>query len=184
MQVGTGKASTLKAMKLFSNKMKRRNSLNPKNSYIGKSVFTYIILIIELCFVLIFVCSCNKPKQTVKPETVEFFKKANVALTNELAQETGEAVKSIYQMLEQGLLPGVKKGEHGSVISDGTHLMTLNKVIEVTYPLFQTYRLVKTGETSTNNYILERTSKDAAWHLIKAWETDSNGKTINEWPIK
>jgi hypothetical protein len=59
-------------------------------------------VLMGVCFAFILNCSCSKPKQHLKPETVEFLKKANAAYTNELAQETGEAVKSIYQMLQQG----------------------------------------------------------------------------------
>jgi hypothetical protein len=62
-------------------------------------------------------------------------------------------------------------------------LMVSNNLITVAYPLSQTFRVVKTGEASTNIYTFERLSKDAAWQLEKAWETDSNGQVVTNWTV-
>jgi hypothetical protein len=114
----------------------------------------------------------------------EFVEKARIAATNEVFQETIEAGKVMRKMYEQNRLPGVLKGDHGQITSEYKMLMISNNLIEVVYPLSQTFYLVKTGETSTNNYTFEQLSKGSAWCLKKAWETDSSGQTIKTWPIE
>lgn len=105
-----------------------------------------------------------------------------MSLTNDVYLESGAAALFLKRLLDQGLLPGVSKGEHGDMTSDMVDSVISNKAVAMTYPASRTFRLVKDGETSTNNYILLKQSNDSEWKLQKAWLTDSNGQIIKEWP--
>lgn len=41
----------------------------------------------------------------------------------------------------------------------------------------------KQGDSSVYHYIINRTSDDGPWTLLKAWQTDQAGKTIEEFPV-
>jgi len=126
-------------------------------------------------------CSCHKSNLDAAAQ--EFVEKAHMVVTNDLYQETTEAAKAMQTMQKQNQLPGISKAEHGRVTSDNYMLMVSNNLINVVYPLSQTFRVVKTGETCTNIYMFERLSKDTAWQLEKAWETDSRGQVVTNWTV-
>ncbi len=107
-----------------------------------------------------------------------------ISLTNDLYLESGASGVFLKHLLDQGLLPGVSKAEHGNLTSDTFDLVASNKMVVISYPVSRTYHLVKTGETSTNNYTLIKQSKDAEWKLQKAWLTDSNGQMVQEWLVQ
>ncbi len=109
---------------------------------------------------------------------------ARTTFSGEVAVESFAAAAAIKQIVDHGHLPGVSKGEHGSLLSDTVDTVISNQPAVLTFPALRTFRLVKNGETSTNNYILVKQSKDAEWKLQKAWLTDSNGQTVQEWPVK
>jgi hypothetical protein len=114
-----------------------------------------------------------------------------MVITNEIFLETGHAGEFLKKMHDDGNLPGVSKDDHGNFSSDEfTYLYSnnVNGIVfsnagTITYPLSRTFHLVKNGETSTNNFALVKNSKDSDWKLQRAWETDSNGQTIQEWPV-
>jgi hypothetical protein len=106
------------------------------------------------------------------------------AITNEVYVETVIAAAAIKQILDQGHLPGVSKGEHGDISFDAGPLVISNVAVAMTYPASRTLHLVKDGETSTNNYVLVKQTKDSEWKLQKAWLTDSNGQVIQEWRVQ
>jgi hypothetical protein len=116
---------------------------------------------------------------------VETFPKViKMAITNEVHMETGRAGLILKQLHEQGRLPGDSKDEHGKLTSGTFDLVVSNKATVITYPTSRTFHLVKDGDTSTNNYTLVKLSKDSEWKLQKAWQTDSNGTFVKEWPIQ
>ncbi len=164
--------------------MKREILLFSRKLFLKKPAFTRTRQILEICFVLIIVCSCSKPKPNLTPETADALEKVQTVGTNEVFVETSMATEALYDMLKSKTLPGVSEGEHGKIISDYASIMTTNNWVKIEYPFYQTLRLIKTGDTSTNNYIMEQSSKGATWHLIKAWQTDTNGQIIKEWPLK
>jgi hypothetical protein len=100
---------------------------------------------------------------------------AHVAKTE--AVSAGDYVLQLHQ---QGRLPGDSKDAHGKI----TCYLLPSDLQEVTYPLSRTFRVVKTGGTSTNNYTVVRLAKDSSWQLQRAWQTDSEGRVIQEWPVK
>ena len=84
----------------------------------------------------------------------------------------------VLQLHQQGRLPGDSKDAHGKI----TCYLTPSDLQEVTYPLSRTFRVVETG--ATNNYTVVRLTKDSSWQLQRAWQTDSEGRVIQEWPVK
>jgi len=135
-------------------------------------------------FILAVLCSCNRSSNQFASSTAEFTEKAHLVLTNDLAKEVAMAGKALKRMHDESLLPGDSKNEHGQVTFDNVMLMESNKLIKPTYPFYLTFHLVKVGETTTNNYRLVKLMEDSSWKLYKAWETDSNGQVIKEWPVQ
>ena len=84
----------------------------------------------------------------------------------------------VLQLHQQGRLPGDTKDAHGKI----TCYLTPSDLQEVSYPLSRTFRVVETG--ATNNYTVVRLAKDSSWQLQRAWQTDSEGHVIQEWPVK
>jgi hypothetical protein len=109
---------------------------------------------------------------------------ARSAITNEVLLETERAALALQQIYAQGQLPGVAESDHGKMGFDTIDLVVSNNPTIISYPALRKFYLVKDGETFTNHYILGKESKDAEWKLQRAWETDSNGQVIQEWPIK
>jgi hypothetical protein len=79
------------------------------------------------------------------------------------------------QLHQDGRLPGVGTNEHCHTIIGGWLR---------SYPYLLTMQLTKEGEASTNNYIIMKKDNVSPWQLKRAWQTDSAGKTIKEWPVK
>ena len=109
---------------------------------------------------------------------------AGAAVTNKVLLETFAAGDVLKRIHDQGHLPGVSKDEHGYMSCDAISLVVSNKPALMTYPALRIFHHIKDGETSTNNYMLVKQSKDSEWKLQKAWETDSKGQIIQEWPVK
>jgi len=106
------------------------------------------------------------------------------SVTNELYLESIAAGSVLEKKWNEGSLPGVSKEDHGDLTLDPLDSIISNKVVIITYPATRVFHLEKSGETSTNYYTLVKESRNAKWELQKAWETDSNGQIIREWPIK
>jgi hypothetical protein len=108
-----------------------------------------------------------------------------MTVTNELALEYARAAEFVAELHDQDRLPGISKEDHGILTSDQIESITTNgDVILMGYPASRTFHLVKYGDTSSNNYTVVKESKDATWKLRRAWETDSNGQIIREWPVQ
>jgi hypothetical protein len=105
-------------------------------------------------------------------------------ITKELSIGNAQAGQFLLQLLKNNSLPGVSKDEHGELTTEIVPVVVSNKLVEISYPMERTLHLVKNGENSTNNYLLVKSAKDLEWKLQKAWLTDSNGQTVQEWPVK
>jgi hypothetical protein len=51
------------------------------------------------------------------------------------------------------------------------------------YPESGTFELAKKGDSSLYHYEFTRASKTKSWKLIKAWRTDQNNHTVEEYPV-
>jgi hypothetical protein len=107
-----------------------------------------------------------------------------MGITNEVSLEAARALLFVKQLHDKDRLPGISKDEHGEMKSDDFDMVISNKAAILLYPLRYTFHLVKTGDFSTNNYTLVKQTKDGEWKLRRAWETDSNGQIIQEWPVQ
>jgi hypothetical protein len=74
----------------------------------------------------------------------------------------------------------VSKGAHGEIRFDFG--FPLPK--EIAYPFSPTFQISVKGQSFTNHYTVQRETKDSAWQLQRAWQTDSEGRTVKEWPTK
>ena len=93
--------------------------------------------------------------------------------------EAASAGDFLLSLREQGQLPGVSKGEHGEIQFDFS--FPLPK--QVAYPFSPTFQVSIKGRTFINHYTVLREAKDSAWQLQKAWRTDLQGRTVEEWPV-
>jgi hypothetical protein len=91
-----------------------------------------------------------------------------------LADERAEAAMQFLKNLkEQGQLPGWSKGDHGA--AKGATINSPSNSITV--------EVLKNGDPSSYHYEVTRASKDSPWTLKKAWQTDQNDKTVEEYPV-
>jgi hypothetical protein len=138
--------------------------------------------VIGLGLILLIFCSCTHNGK-LSSDAAEFCRLAGLAKNSDVWLETGTAHEVLVQLHDQGKLPGDSKDAHGQVTCDIPQLIVSNKVVEMTYPASRTFHVVITGETTTNNYMLLKLSKDSSWKLQRAWEVDINGQVIKEWPV-
>ncbi len=71
-------------------------------------------------------------------------------------------------------LPGWSKKDHGTIKRVGHFRPNPDTV---------TVHALKKGDSSTYHYEFTRASKDIPWQLEKAWRTDQNDHTIEEYPV-
>jgi len=107
-----------------------------------------------------------------------------MAITNDVYTETALAALTLKQLHDNGTLPGFSKDEHGNMTSESMDLVISNNATVLSYPLSRTFHAAKVPENLTNNYILIKQSTNTEWRLQRAWQTDSNGQIIWEWPVQ
>jgi hypothetical protein len=105
-----------------------------------------------------------------------------VAKDSQAAKETAEAGNCLFDMHQQGKLPGDSKDMHGEMTSDMIPWSEVQSNQEV-YPISRTFHVAITGESFTKNYTLVKLSEVSSWQLKQAWRIDSDGH-ITEWPLK
>ena len=113
-------------------------------------------------------CGCDKHNGPTPAEALQSKESAVSATT--------EAGKFLHNLHGQGKLPGVSKDEHGELkakVSDFSET--------VHFPLSLTFQFTKNA-SSNYLYTVQRLSTGADWRLIRAWQTDSDGKTVKEFP--
>jgi hypothetical protein len=94
------------------------------------------------------------------------------------SKSAGDFLLSLHQ---HSLLPGDSKDMHGEIHSEPDPYPIPDAV---TFPFLRTFHVSYTGETFTNSYTVSRMTKDSPWLLQKAWRTDSQGHTVEDWPVK
>jgi hypothetical protein len=85
--------------------------------------------------------------------------------------EANSALTMLHSLKESGHLPGWPKGNHGVIKSTDFSWLTGSFVAR------------KTGDPSVYHYQVIRASEASPWKLRKAWRTDADGKTIEEFPV-
>lgn len=87
------------------------------------------------------------------------------------------ALKFLIHLNEKNQLPGASKNDHGKTTDvhfDHNDSPYLDSV---------TWDILKNGDPSIYHYIVTRASKNGPWKLQKAWRTDTDGKTFEEFPV-
>ena len=87
------------------------------------------------------------------------------------------SMKSFKQLFKSGRLPGASKDDHGK-----TTAFHFNRV-RSPYLETATWDTLKEGDHFFYHYTFTRTSKDGPWKLQKAWRTNQNGHTVEEYPL-
>src|SRR5438552_11029924 len=111
-------------------------------------------------------CGCSKHSPPTLAE--------NLPSKNSAASITVEAGKFLRDLHEQGKLPGLSKDDHGELKAKVPDFSET-----VHFPLSLTFQFAK-DSGSVYNYTVERLSVSSDWRLIKAWQTDTEGKTVKE----
>lgn len=87
------------------------------------------------------------------------------------------SVKLLKQLLKKGQLPGASKEDRGT-----TTAFQFNHDASP-YLDTATWDVLKNGDSSIYHYTFTRAAKNAPWKLQKAWRTNQNGHTIEEYPL-
>lgn len=87
-----------------------------------------------------------------------------------------EAEQFLVALERKGRLPGLNHDPQGDFF------VSKDSGFE-TYPFSITFDFRKKGVASVYHYSLIQESKNQSWKLQKTWQTDSNGKTLEEYPI-
>lgn len=119
--------------------------------------------ILGLQFLARHLVTLNFPKQTM------YLKQTSAGpLTDEDLLSVMEFMKDPEK---RGQLPGVSKGDKGSFYRG-------------LIPGVDTFVFHKFGDPSFLNYQFSKTTKEGDWKLERAWRSDENGKTIENFPIQ
>lgn len=118
--------------------------------------------ILGLQFLARHLVTLNFPKQTM------YLKQTSVGpLTDEDMYSVMEFMK---EPGKRGRLPGVSKGDKGNLYRGLS-------------PGVETFIFHKFGDPSFLNYQFSKTAEGGSWKLEKAWRSDENGKTIEDFPV-
>jgi hypothetical protein len=99
--------------------------------------------------------------------------------TNPVATETRAGGDYLVALHKENRLVGDSKDNHGELTSDPIP----TDLKEVKYPFSETFHVVMKGASYTNNYTVGRQSQNSEWQLQRAWRTDPQGRTMEEWPV-
>jgi hypothetical protein len=80
------------------------------------------------------------------------------------------AAEFLKNLMEKGQVPGWSKSDKGTIYLEAN-------------PNFEAFDGRKSGESSTYHYTVARASEGGPWKLEKAWRTDLDGHTIEEYPV-
>ncbi|MDB6064409.1 MAG: hypothetical protein JWR26_617 [Pedosphaera sp.] len=78
--------------------------------------------------------------------------------------------------MKEGRLPGWSKSDTGTLVGAslvGTNMIDLTGVV---------FKIRKQGDSTFHQYKIARSSEKAPWKLEKAWRTDLNDRSIEEYP--
>ncbi len=102
------------------------------------------------------------------PKRTMYLKQTSISpLVDENMEAAAEFLKNLKK---NGQVPGWLENDNGTIELEG-HLNS------------ETYDFRKNGDSATCHYRVTRASKASPWQLQKAWRTDQNDHTIEEYPI-
>jgi hypothetical protein len=89
---------------------------------------------------------------------------------------TADAASYLTGLMEQDQLPGIRRRDHGTLMSAPTPLSEG----EVSYPASVSFHVAKDGDASVYNYTLVKQNAAAPWQLAKAAREDKSGHVLEE----
>jgi hypothetical protein len=117
------------------------------------------------------------PKRTMYLKRTSDWPLGNREMEAAMKSAQKSSIKPLEQLKKSGQLPGMSKNDHGKstafhyIHSDSPYLDTA------------TWDGLINGDSSIHHYTLTRAAKNGPWKLQKAWRTDQNGHTIEEYPL-
>jgi len=114
------------------------------------------------------------PNQTMYLKRTSTFPLVEREVEAECNRVANSASKVLYSLKRKGRLPGWS-------IKDKVAGKTMD--FHVQLPDSSTCDVVKVGDSTIYHYQQNRTSKNSPWKLEKAWRTDKNSHTIEEYPV-
>jgi hypothetical protein len=85
-------------------------------------------------------------------------------------QDSDAAMEFVNNLKKQGQLPGWSKNDDGTIYLEA-------------YPNAKAVDGRKNGDSSIYHYLVTRASENGPWKLRKAWRTNQNDHTIEEFPV-
>ncbi len=116
-------------------------------------------------------------RTSVGPLPGDRFVRIQAAIKSAAESATG----FLKSLKEHGQLPGWSKQDEGT-IREAVRFDYL-KLYHELYPKSATVEIQKKGDSSAYHYTVTRASEDGPWRLQKAWRTDQNDHTIEEYPV-
>jgi hypothetical protein len=118
------------------------------------------------------------PHNTLYLEHINDYSLQPKDLEERMVSAEKSSIKTLEHLLETNQLPGASKNSHGKT--------TAFHFDHDADPYLDTGTLdvVKNGDSSVYHYMFTRTSKHGPWKLKRAWRTDKNGHTIEEYPVR
>lgn len=141
-----------------------------------------VLLLISALAILCAGCSRNSDSSDKNESHIQGDKRAlAVFATNTAAGEIISAGNFLRDLQMQGRLPGISKDDHGDVKAKEVTLSDPEQ-----YPISRTFHVEKKGDNSNSRfcYTFVRATKMSGWQLEKAWRENSEGQTVEEWPVK
>jgi hypothetical protein len=86
-------------------------------------------------------------------------------------ERISSAAEFLHNLKEKGRLPGWSKNDKGAIDLEA-------------YSKSVTFNIRKQGISSSYHYAVTRVSNEGTWKLQKAWRTDRQGRTIEEYPVR
>jgi hypothetical protein len=149
--------------------------------------------VLGLSFFARHLVTLNFPKRTM------YLKQTSVGpLAGDSSMETADdeiraPAAFLYRLKEKSQLPGLSKDDKGATCLEAYSNFDPQSVnvkgVAYTRSYFNschksaTFGFWKNGGSSVYHYQVARVSKDSPWKLQKAWRTDQNGHTIEEYPV-
>ena len=103
------------------------------------------------------------------PEQKVYLKQTKVGPIMAESLDTG--IEFLEGLKKKGLLPGWTTGDKGRLAFSGPYSNAL------------TFTSSKNGDSFIYHYTIARASKDSPWKLQRAWRTDKDGHTVQEYPV-
>ena len=109
------------------------------------------------------------------PKRTMYLKRTSIGplLDDVKATAMATAVSFLKDLKKKGRLPGWSKDEHSQPGGVTVHLTGNSATVDAR----------KKDDPSTYHYTVIRAEKNGSWKLQKAWRTDQDGKTIEEFPV-